>query len=178
MDDGDGDRRKILVKPLRHSPKKVRTTRITRTDVQRVTKHEPTYMARIDPQARKNYEKELVRIETELETTENPVRQKELEQQRDFIERELRTSKGFRGRPRRVGPAPHEEKARKRVGNAINRARELIAMSMPKCGQHIEECVGADKWRVQSIAHYCRSPLDHDDRLDDGLAKLSQRSSK
>ena len=97
-----------------------------------------------DRKARKNYEKELVRIASELETTKNPERQKELEQHRDIIERELRTSKGFRGRPRRLGPGTPEEQARQRVGACIRRAIKLIAGSMPKCGQYLEDRVSGE----------------------------------
>jgi hypothetical protein len=106
-----------------------------------------SFQEQINLQDIKKYKKEIARIEDELKVTANPERRVELEKQRDFIASFLRSNTGLFGRPRRLGPGTPEEQARKRVGNAITRSRKLIAKSMPKCGQHLEDCLGGENGR-------------------------------
>jgi hypothetical protein len=65
----------------------------------------------------------------------------DLERQAEFFQSQLRGGVGRGGRLRPMGAGTEDEKARKRVGASIKRAKELIAKSMPKCGQHLKECV-------------------------------------
>ncbi len=100
-----------------------------------------TVDTKADPRTIREWNKELARIDEELKTSVNPELRADLERERRFIQSELRSCIGLGSRLRPFGAGTRDEKARKRVGNALARAKKLIAKSMPKCGQYLIECV-------------------------------------
>jgi hypothetical protein len=97
--------------------------------------------AAVDPPGRKKIRDELQKIQKEIDDTVNEERIAELKQQQLDIWAYLDKGVNIHGRPRPTGPLPDHELARMRVHNSLDRARKLIAKSMPAFAQHLEKTI-------------------------------------
>ena len=93
-----------------------------------------------DPEALQEYEarrQELWRI---IEANDDPPEVAEAREELEKIEQQIQSSKGLRGRPRRIGN--DAQAAASAVGQSISRARKRLHQAgMPKLAQHLHDSI-------------------------------------
>lgn len=103
---------------------------------------EQTTQDQVDDNYINDCKKTIARLCQEIDKSEDLEQRKRLEMEKNNIVKYLRRSRNYRGRPRHLGPGMPEEKARNAVGNAARKVvQNVIARSMPKCGQHLIKCL-------------------------------------
>jgi hypothetical protein len=95
----------------------------------------------IDPAGLKGIREQLQKLQHEIDDTVNEERIAELEQQKQDLLAYRDKVLDRHGRPRAIGAANEFEKARMRVRNSLDRARDLIAKSMPAFAKYLENTI-------------------------------------
>ena len=96
----------------------------------------------LDAEAKRSYRERLTEIREELESLRNANeidRAAQLEEEQDFLTRELASAIGLFGRDRKFNS--ESERARKRVSVAISRAIRSISHHDPHFGHHLDRSI-------------------------------------
>jgi len=86
-------------------------------------------------------DEEIARLTKEVEDTVSPDRQRELAGKICEIQVYRGRMVNKKGQPRFRGELPDEERARKRVNNALRRAVEMISKAMPAFAKYLEQTI-------------------------------------
>lgn len=111
--------------------------------------------AAVDPQGMRKIREEIQRIEKEIEDTVNPERIAELEQMKQDLLAHRDKLVNKHGKSRTIGLPTELEKARMRVHNNLDRARQFIAKSMPEFAKYLENTVqwNSPAWSYRPARH-------------------------
>lgn len=97
-------------------------------------------LKQLDDWEAKDIEKAVNKLQEDIKSSDDPVHRAELQERANALRDHLRKNLNRRGKPRSIDD---REKARKRLGNAMSRAKRNITAANEEIGQHFEVFVKA-----------------------------------